>query len=377
MQRNTPAPKETKSLASQVKAKVNNTTVKKEKEYDGNFKTIISTGSTLLDLAISGKRIHGGGMPGGIVVEASGPSQSAKTVLLAETAGYVQRKGGEAQFHDPEARLDQEFTAIFGMHIPKKNYYQPDTVTEVFSKVQKWLPKETEGIVNGIFVDSSAALSTNLEMGNEDGDKMGGRRGKEFSEQLRKTCRIIKQKNYLMFFSNQIRDSFASYGPKTTTPGGHAFEFYSSVRLRHGSPEKIYKVVKVAGKEVKKTIGIKVEIEVTKTVDEPYRKADIYVIYGYGIDDVRANLQFIKDFTRPIKTEEPVEAKKKVLAKGEVKEKSNSMYSCGGIPLAVSMDEAIYKVESQGLVNDLKEEVISLWESIEEKFTIEREPKQR
>jgi protein RecA len=364
------------SLTSQVQKRADKP-LQNKKEYDGNFITIISTGSTLLDLAISGKRVHGGGIPGGIVVEASGPSQSAKTVLLAETAGYVQRKGGEAQFHDPEARLDQEFTAIFGMHIPKKNYYQPDTVTEVFSKVQKWLPKETEGVVNGIFVDSSAALSTNLEMDNEDGDKMGGRRGKEFSEQLRKTCRIIKQKNYLMFFSNQIRDSFASYGPKTTTPGGHAFEFYSSVRLRHGSPEKIYKIVKVAGKEVKKIIGIKVEIEVTKTVDEPYRKADIYVIYGYGIDDVRANLQFIKDFTRPIKIEEPNTKKKVLNAKGEVKEKSNSMYSCCGIPLAVSMDEAIRKVESQGLVNDLKEETITLWETIESKFETERQPKQR
>ena len=340
-----------KSLSEQVRDKVEKPSIK-TKEYDGNFKTVISTGSTLLDLAISGKRIRGGGIPGGIIVEAFGPSQSGKTVLLSEIAGYVQRKEGEAQFHDPEARLDQEFAAIFGMHIPKKNYYQPDTVTEVFAKVQKWTPKSLD-VVNGIFVDSSAALSTDLEMKNDEGDKMGGRRGKEFSEQMRKSCRVIKQNNYLMVFSNQIRDSFAAYGPKFVTPGGHAFEFYASVRLKHNSPEKIYKTVKVAGKEVKKTIGIKVEIEATKTVDEPYRKADVYIIYGYGIDDIRANLQYIKGFTK------------------------NTTYTCCGESLGISMEEAIQKVESQGLISDLKNEVIDLWERIEKKFEIERKPKER
>jgi hypothetical protein len=35
----------------------------KKPEYDGNTEMIISTGSTLLDLAISGGRIKGGGLP--------------------------------------------------------------------------------------------------------------------------------------------------------------------------------------------------------------------------------------------------------------------------------------------------------------------------
>jgi protein RecA len=342
-----------KPISEQVKEKMRNTTPKKqESEYDGNFKTITSTGSTLLDLSISGKRIHGGGLPGGIIVEAFGPSQSGKTVLLAEVAGYIQRAKGETLFFDPEARLDQEFTSIFGMHIPKKNYYQPDTVTEVFGKVNKWKP-EPEDIIHGCFVDSSAALSTNLEMKDEEGDKMGGRRAKEFSEQLRKACRLIKQQNYLMMFSNQIRDNFSPYGAKYTTPGGHAFEFYASVRLKHNTPEKLFNKAKIAGKEIKKAIGIKVEIEVIKTVDEPYRKCDIYIIYGYGIDDIRANLQYIKDYTK------------------------NTTYTVGGENMGVGLDEAVQKVEQLWLIQDLKEEVITLWERIEKKFEVARIPKQR
>jgi RecA/RadA recombinase len=340
-----------KSLSQQVRDKVEKPSIK-TKEYDGNFKMMINTGSTLLNLAISGRKIRGGGVQAGTIVEAFGPSQSGKTVLLSELAGDVQRKLGEIQFHDPEARLDQEFASIFGMHIPSKNYYKPDTITDVFEKVRKWVPKSLD-VVNGIFVDSSAALSTNLEMTSEDGDKMGGRRGKEFSEQMRKTCRIIENNNYIMVFSNQIRDSFAAYGPKTVSPGGHAFEFYASTRIKFNSAKKITKTVKIAGKDVERVIGINVEIEVIKTVDDPYRKANIYIIYRYGIDDIRANLQYIKDFTK------------------------NTTYTCCGESLGISMEEAIHKVESQGLISDLKNEVIDLWERIEKKFETERKPKER
>ena len=42
---------------------------KEKKKYDGNTETMISTGSTLLDLAITGGRVRGGGLPGGILVE--------------------------------------------------------------------------------------------------------------------------------------------------------------------------------------------------------------------------------------------------------------------------------------------------------------------
>ena len=76
---------------------------KEKKKYDGNDEVMISTGSTLLDLAISGGRKRGGGLPGGILVEIFGPSGCGKTVLLCEIAGGVQRQKGKIMFRDPEA----------------------------------------------------------------------------------------------------------------------------------------------------------------------------------------------------------------------------------------------------------------------------------
>ena len=75
-------------LSAQMKRRVVTNVERKPKpEYDGDFGTVISTGSTLLDLAISGGRVHGGGLPGGIFVEAFGPSGSGKTVLLSDREG--------------------------------------------------------------------------------------------------------------------------------------------------------------------------------------------------------------------------------------------------------------------------------------------------
>lgn len=344
-------------LSTQMKRHVSRP-VKTEDEtgpYTGNFNTMISTGSTLLNLAISGKRVRGGGIPGGIVLEAFGPSQSGKTALLCEIAGNVQRKGGEALFEDPEARLDQEFGSMFGMKIPEENYKSPDLITSVFKDIREWEPK-AQGCINGIFGDSLAALSTKMEMEDDEGDKMGMRRAKEFSEGLRKHCRIIKNKNYIFVASNQVRinsEAQNKFSPKYSVPGGLAFTFYSTVRLKFNTPEKITKEVTFNGKKIKQTIGITVEIEVIKTMDVPYRKAQVTILYGYGIDDIRDNLQFIKDHTK------------------------NNMYYVGDQKLDVSLDKSIAMVEEMKLEKKLKNEVIDLWEKISELFEPDRKQKQR
>jgi len=342
-------------LSSQVRERANSP-VKEVKEYDGNFGTVISTGSTLLDLAISGGRVRGGGLPGGILVEIFGPSGAGKTVMLCEIAGAIQRKDGNILFHDPEARLNKQFAQLFDMDTDIIDYSNPDTVTEVFQQVRDWDPKSTKSI-NGIFTDSLAALSTDMEMEKKEGDKMGMRRAKEFSEELRKTCRIIKNKNLLMVCSNQVRVNVDAgpYGQKYTTPGGESVAFYSSLRLRAMKPEKIKQKAKVAGKEVTRVIGVETEIEVFKSsIWKPYRTASLYILFDYGIDDIRANLQFIKNYTK------------------------NTVFTLGDLKLDVSLEKSIRMIEEdKSAIKKLKNQTIDLWEEIEAKFESNRRPKQR
>jgi len=323
---------------------------KAKKEFAPSFIKVLSTGSTLLDLAISGKRIRGGGIPGGIVAEFYGRSQSGKTALLAEISGSCQARGGEVQFKDPEARLDKDYCAIYGLTINDKQYSKPDTVTELFESFFKWEPKNPDAI-NVQACDSLAALSTELEL--EKGDKMGMRRAKEFSEGLRKTCRIIEKKNWLILCSNQIRQG--DYGD--ATPGGMAIPFYASVRckvhqIRQLERERELTINDKKTKKLSKIFGIESKCTVIKSVDEPYREAPIYIVYGYGIDDVRANLQWTKDVLK------------------------ETLYNAIDKEFK-SMDAAIKHIEENNYQNQLKENVIDLWEEIQDKLEVVRKKKIR
>jgi len=315
---------------------------------------VVSTGSTLLDLAISGGIVRGGGIPGGILVEVFGPSQTGKTVLLCEIAGAVQRSGGKVLFNDPEARLDKQFAKMFDLDVNLMDYETPDKIPEVFSAVRNWEP-DGSAEINGVFADSLAALSTDMEMG-EGGDKTGMRRAKEFSEELRKTCRILKNRNILMVCSNQIRQNVNSgpWGPSYKSPGGEAVPFYASLRLRCKSFKKLVDKKKIKGKEHSRVVGIKTEIEVYKSsIWRCYRTAPLYIIFDYGIDDIRANLQFLKDVKRA------------------------STYQIGDDVMGQSLNQAVQKVEERGLEEVLKNEVIDVWMEIEEKFEVERKGKKR
>ncbi len=344
-----------KPLAAQLKQHANEIAKPSKSDKAGNTEIMVSTGSLLLDLAISGKRKRGGGIPGGILLEAFGPEGSGKTVLLCEIGGAIQRQGGDILFNDPEARLNKKFAQLFDLDTAKLTVNEPDTVTEVFAGIRNWEPK-TSAKVHGIMTDSLAALSTNMEMESEEGDKMGMRRAKEFSEGFRRVTRILKQNNYIMACSNQIREKadVVGYGEKFTVPGGKAIAFYASIRLRFMKPEKVKKKRIVKGKEVTKVIGTKVVVEVYKnSVDEPYRTAELYIIFDYGVDDIRANLQYIKEF------------------------KKTSVYTVNGKPLSKSLEDSIEIVESEKLEGELENEVIELWEEIENGFNQERTKKRR
>lgn len=344
-------------LSKQMQTASKTKPTRKERPYKGNDELMISTGSTLLDLAISGGRKRGGGIPTGIFVEVFGPKSAGKTVLLCELAGAVQRQGGEVMFKDPEARLNAQFARMFDLDIKTVNYDTPNTVPEVFAPIRTWEVKD-EKKINGIFADSLAALSTDLEMDKEEGDKMGMRRAKEFSEELRKTCRILQKRNLLLVGTNQIRvkTDAAQFGEKYTVPGGEAPAFYASLRLQFKYTTKITRKKKIHGKEVKKVIGVQSTIFVEKSsVWQPYNEATLTILFDYGIDDIRENLQYIKNYT------------------------SNKIYTLNGESLSKSMEESIAIIEERGqpAIDSLKNEVIDLWHEIEQKFKINRQRKTR
>jgi len=315
-----------------------------------NWKHVISTGSTILDLAISGGRLEEGGIPTGILVEIAGDSGSGKTGILTELCASVQSMGGATRFADPERRLDKEYAEVTGASIPEDDYFVPDTVTEFFNDYNDW--NTVSSVPNLYAGDSLAALSTSMEM--EDEDKMGMRRAKEFSQELRKHCRTFHDKNVLMACTNQIR---TGQNNTKTTPGGNAIPFYASLRLMcvpTYQNSKIEMKKKIRGVDQIEIIGVRTQVTCKKnSLDNPFRKADIFVVFGYGVDDVRGNLMFLKE------------------------NKKDTKFILNDKDIGATIGKAISTVEENNLEKKLKRETIALWHEIRQAFHVERKRKSR
>ena len=345
--------RKSKKMSDQVKEKLKKPV---EKEgYDGNDKIMISTGCTILDLALTGTRVYGGGLPVGIAVEVFGGKSAGKTVLLCEIAGAIQRAGGDVKFNDSEARLDKEFAKIFDMEIKKGTIETPDTVAEIF----KCYEEERSDINKpyGIIADSVAAASTEDEMKETKGYD-GAKRANDFSTGFRKYARKLATENYLMVFSNQLRANMnaGTFGKKTKSTGGFAPAYYTSLRLDIKMVEKLYDEKKIYGKMQRVYYGIKSEIFIEKSsVDKSsFRTAPIYIDWDHGIDDIKGNLVYIKQNSK------------------------HKTYSIDGeFKLGSSINQAIEYIEDNDLEGELKEAVIKLWNKIQRKFKRNRKKKVR
>ena len=67
----------------------------------------VSTGSTLLDIAISNR--PDGGFPVGRIVELQGMEASGKSLIMAHSLANTQKKGGLAVYIDTENALSEDF----------------------------------------------------------------------------------------------------------------------------------------------------------------------------------------------------------------------------------------------------------------------------
>ena len=329
----------------------------------GSDSFILSTGSTLVDLAISGRRFTGGGIPMGIFCEIFGASARGKTVMLLEMAGIVQRMAGDYLFVDPEARVNKEFAKIFGFNMSDGKYKKPNTVEEAFDYVRKWEPKGKGPHV--VFMDSLAAFESKEESQDKGDEYSGARKAKEFSQELRKITRVIEKKNYLVLATNQIRQNLGAglYAKKTKATGGEAPKFYSSLRLELKKPSRdgeIKMEKTIRGVLHKRITGVQTDVFVEKsTVSTPHQTGLMRILFDYGVDDIIPNLMFLK------------------------RNSIGGSFVLDGKPIASSMDKAIQYIEHDNpkirriRTAKLKHEVVGLWTDIQKALTPDRKRKIR
>ena len=251
----------------------------------------ISTGSTILDLAISNKP-HGG-FAAGRIAEINGLESSGKSLIGAHALATTQRKDGLAVYIDTESSVSSEFLQAIGINTDSMLYVHLETVEDVFDTIETIVTKIRESNKDKlvtILVDSLAAASTKVEM-DADFDKDGWATAKAIiiSKALRKITNLIARQRVCLIFTNQLRQKLGvMFGDPWTTSGGKALPFHASTRIRLKNMGQI--------KDTKKnTIGIKIRAQVIKNrLGPPLRSAEFPLYFDKGIDDFGSWLEVLK-----------------------------------------------------------------------------------
>jgi len=252
----------------------------------------ISTGSTMLDLAIANK--PNGGVAVGKITELNGLEGSGKSLIGSHLLASTQKQNGIAVYIDTESAVSQEFLRAIGVDTSKMLYVHLETCEEIFETIETIITKIRESDKDKlvtILVDSLAAASTKVEM-DADFDKDGWATAKAIiiSKAMRKVTQMIARQKVALVFTNQLRQKLGvMFGDPWTTSGGKALPFHSSTRVRFKNAGQI----KDGNKN---TIGIKIKGQVIKNrLGPPMRTVEFPLFFDKGIDDFGSWLTVMKE----------------------------------------------------------------------------------
>lgn len=169
----------------------------------------ISTGSSLLDLAISNR--PNGGLPVGRMVEFNGLEGTGKSLISAHIVANTQKKGGIAVVIDTENAAAPEFWKSLGVDLKNLPYSPCETVEDIFEQMEKLISvvrKSNKDRILTIIVDSVAAASTKTEQESEHGkDGYATTKSIIISKAMRKITNMIGRQKVLIVFTNQLRQN--------------------------------------------------------------------------------------------------------------------------------------------------------------------------
>lgn len=259
----------------------------------------VSTGCTKLDCDL------GGGLVLGRIANIVGDKSTAKTGIANECLinFIIRYPDGRGAYRETEAAYDHAYAEAMGLPLDKVDFGDEDkpliTVEDFARDLDSFIEAQTKANKPGLYVlDSLDALSDEAEMEKDIGEgTYGMAKAKQLSIMFRKIARKLERSQVLLIIVSQVRDNInaMAFGEKQRRSGGKALDFYASqvIWLAHT------KILNKTINSIERPYGVSIRARIKKNkISMPFREADFDFLFGYGVDDVGANIKWLKEINR-------------------------------------------------------------------------------
>jgi len=333
--------------------------------------TFISTGATLLNLALS-DRPDGGFLPGKIV-NVIGDSSSGKTFqclsLLAEAAHNPEQDDYLLVYDDAEAASEFNLVKLFGQKTaerilpPSLDQNDPShsqTMMDFQSSVRHLLSGDKPFIYiqdsfDALTTDEELKHAADLQKAHDAGKEAKGTYGMEKAKQasilLRLIAADIKRTKSLVVIVSQTRDNIDPMSfQRRTRAGGKALYFYCSYELWLAVAGKI--TTKVNDRS--HALGVTSRVKISKNkFNGKIREVDLPIYYDLGVDDVGACVDYLLQEKWWLKS-------------------GTGIVTATELKIAATRAKLIAQIEERGLIDRLHSITAHCWKSVEAKLDLGR-----
>jgi RecA/RadA recombinase len=287
-------------------------TKKKAKNKKLTGKDFLSTGSTLLNLASTGRPYRG--FMKGKYYFVVGDSSSGKTFLiltcLAEAGINPDFSDYRFIYDNGEDGALMDIEKFFGKAV-KKRMEAPsyDKKVPVYSEtIEEFYYNVDDALkINKPFIyilDSMDVLSSKDEAGKFDEGKTAHRRGKKVagsygdgkakknSAGLRRLIAPLRASGSILIILSQTRDNIGFGFEKKTRSGGKALRFYATLEIWSSVKKKIMKTVKGKPRQV----GIQCQLQTKKNrITGKEHKVVVPIYNSFGFDNTGSCVDYLID----------------------------------------------------------------------------------